>query len=152
MSIGSIARTSPRWGAQRGLLFRETFVSPIPRKSHPGKRNFVPRDFSQNGRLIEPGDRPIAMGDWASVRQPTELSGLFKPAVVMPVRGDWLVVDAVAPNRSAEPRKQLVTAAFSERDLLLAAGEEKGKTAQEQGTYRGKTGGLQAGDNVHLTN
>jgi hypothetical protein len=68
------------------------------------------------------------------------------------VCADWVVVDAVAPNRSAERRKQLVTAALSERDLLLAAGEEQGKTAQDQGTYRGKTGGLQAGDNVHLTN
>jgi hypothetical protein len=31
------------------------------------------------------------MGDWTSLRQPTELSGFFKPAVVTPVRGDWLV-------------------------------------------------------------
>ena len=59
-------------------------------------------------------------------------------------RDDFVVADAVAPNRSAEPRKRIVTAALSERDLLLAAGEEQGKTAQEQGTYRGKTGGLQA--------
>ena len=31
------------------------------------------------------------MGDWNSFRQPAELSGFFKPAVVWPVRGDWLV-------------------------------------------------------------
>ena len=47
------------------------------------------------------------MGDWTSLRQPAELSGLFKPRVVMPVRGDWLVVDAVLVNRSAGPNSLL---------------------------------------------
>jgi hypothetical protein len=43
----------------------------------------------------------IAWGDSTSPRQPAELSGLFKPRVVMPVRGDWLVADAVCANQSA---------------------------------------------------
>src|SRR6202011_2741014 len=46
-------RTSPRSWAQRALLFRKIFVSPNRREPHPGKRNFVPRDFGQNGRLIK---------------------------------------------------------------------------------------------------
>ena len=51
----------------------------------------MPRDFGQKERLFEPGDRRIARGDLTSSRQPAELSGFFKPAVIMPVRGDWLV-------------------------------------------------------------
>jgi hypothetical protein len=43
----------------------------------------------------------IVWGDSTSPRQPAELSGLFKPRVVMPVRGDWLVADAVCANQSA---------------------------------------------------
>jgi hypothetical protein len=27
----------------------------------------------------------------AALRQPTELSGVFKPVFVLPIRGDWLV-------------------------------------------------------------
>jgi hypothetical protein len=86
---------------QRELLFRKLVVSPNPGELHPGKRNFAPRDFGQKGRFFDPGDRQIAQGDSTSSRHPAELSGLFKPAVVLPVRGDWLVAHAVCMNRSA---------------------------------------------------
>jgi hypothetical protein len=76
---------------QRELLFRKLFVSPNPGELHPGKRNFAARDFGQNQGLIEPGDPQIVIGDSTAPRQPAELSGFFKPAVVLPVRGDWLV-------------------------------------------------------------
>jgi hypothetical protein len=80
--------------------FPHRFVCRQPREPPPGKRNFAPRDFGQKRRLLAPGDRQISSRDWTSSRQPAELSGFFKPVVVLPVRGDWLVVDAVVENRS----------------------------------------------------
>jgi hypothetical protein len=71
----------------------------------PGKRNCAPRDFGQKGRHFEPGDRQIAVGDSTTSRQLAELTGLFKPAVVLPVRGDWLV--AVAVRRNQSPRVKM---------------------------------------------
>jgi hypothetical protein len=67
------------------------FVCRQPREPHPGERNFAPRNFGQKSRLFAPGDRQISSGDWTSSRQPAEFSGFFKPAVVLPARGDWLV-------------------------------------------------------------
>jgi hypothetical protein len=48
--------------------FPQNCVSSNSRKLHPGKRNFARRDFGQNRGLIEPGDRPIALGDLISLR------------------------------------------------------------------------------------
>ena len=62
-------------------------------------------------------------------------------------RDDFVVADAVAPNRSAEPRKRIVTAALSERDLLLAAGEDRGRQRRNRGRIRGRQGACKPGDN-----
>jgi hypothetical protein len=80
--------------------FPQPFVYRQSREPHLGKRNFAPRDFGQKARHLKPGDRQIASGDSTSSGQPTELSGFFEPANVLPVRGDWLVVVAVSANRS----------------------------------------------------
>src|SRR5476651_1361953 len=93
--------TSPRPWRQRELIFRKFIVSPNAHALHRGKRNFAPRDFGQKGRPLEPGDRQITLGDSTSHRQPAELSGFFQPAVVLPIRGDWLVADTVPMNQSA---------------------------------------------------
>jgi hypothetical protein len=73
-----------------------------PRELHPGKRDFAPRDFGQYGKHIGPRDRRSVTGGRTSSRQPAEPSGFFKPAFVLPVRGDWLVVEVVPPNRSLQ--------------------------------------------------
>ena len=76
---------------------------PIPTRANciPGNGILRPETLAQRGWLIGPGDRHFALGDSTSSRQPAELSGFFKPKVVMPVRGDWLVVDAVGENQAA---------------------------------------------------
>jgi hypothetical protein len=66
-------------------------------------RTFAPRDFGQNGRPIGSRDRRVAWGDSTSSRQPAELSAFFEPALVVPVRGDWLVVETVRGIRSLTP-------------------------------------------------
>ena len=69
---------------------------------HPGKRDFAPRDFGQYGRHIGPRDRRSVTGDPDLVPPTCGPSGFFKPAFVLPVRGDWLVVEVVPPNRSLQ--------------------------------------------------
>jgi hypothetical protein len=102
MRIGSAAPRCRGRDPSAGFFSAKLSSHPNPRELHPGKRNFAPGDFGQNRRLIEPGDRPIALGDSTLPRQPAELSGFFKPRGVLPVRGDWLVVDAVRVNRSLQ--------------------------------------------------
>ena len=56
----------------------------------------------RNRQPIEPRDRQIALGCATSSRQPADLPGFFKPTVVMPVRGDWLVeLRGIEPLTSA---------------------------------------------------
>jgi hypothetical protein len=49
----------------------------------------------------------MGLGDRAPLRQATEKSGYSKVLEITPVRGDWLVVDAVRPSRSAWRNSQL---------------------------------------------
>ena len=102
MRVRLYRRRSPRSWAQRGLFSAKLSSHPTPANRIPGNGILRPETLVKTAGSLSQ-ETVQSSRDWTSLRQAAEPSGFFNAAVVMPVRGDWLVVLTVPPNGSPQP-------------------------------------------------